>query len=521
GDPRHPLPDGGLVPAGRGPEADRDGRPSPKLRLPDRQAESRACFPDGPCGRGPRPGGRAGPGLPARRPAPPRPHGAEPGGPAPRPRGSGRAARRPEPVRRVDCPESAAAAPREIAICPNNHEVHIYEKSGNKWVQVHELKEHNGQVTGIDWAPDSNRIVTCGTDRNAYVWTLKGRTWKPTLVILRINRAARCVRWAPNEKKFAVGSGSRVISICYFEQENDWWVCKHIKKPIRSTVLSLDWHPNSVLLAAGSCDFKCRIFSAYIKEVEERPAPTPWGSKMPFGELMFESSSSCGWVHGVCFSANGSRVAWVSHDSTVCLADADKKMAVATLASETLPLLAVTFITESSLVAAGHDCFPVLFTYDSAAGKLSFGGRLDVPKQSSQRGLTARERFQNLDKKASSEGSAAAGAGLDSLHKNSVRWGRGLGAGPLRKAGPSLPAAGLVSGGGRAGSLPLRPRDGVGLSQGRPDLGAEWGKGQVLAVLHHRHGRRHEHLGREEPGVCPEGPQDCMTCEQCAALGPG
>lgn len=146
----------------------------------------------------------------------------------------------------------------QIAICPNNHEVHIYEKSGAKWVKVHELKEHNGQVTGIDWAPESNRIVTCGTDRNAYVWTLKGRTWKPTLVILRINRAARCVRWAPNENKFAVGSGSRVISICYFEQENDWWVCKHIKKPIRSTVLSLDWHPNNVLLAAGSCDFKCR-----------------------------------------------------------------------------------------------------------------------------------------------------------------------------------------------------------------------------------------------------------------------
>lgn len=70
-----------------------------------------------------------------------------------------------------------------------------------------------------------------------------------------------------------------------------------------------------------------RIFSAYIKEVEERPSPTPWGSKMPFGELMFESSSSCGWVHSICFSASGSRVAWVSHDSTLCLADAGKKMA--------------------------------------------------------------------------------------------------------------------------------------------------------------------------------------------------
>lgn len=74
-----------------------------------------------------------------------------------------------------------------------------------------------------------------------------------------------------------------------------------------------------------------------------------------------------------------------------------------------------------SRLLQGHDCFPVLFTYDSATGTLSFGGRLDVPKQSSQRGLTARERFQNLDKKASSEGGAAAGSGLDSLHKNSVR----------------------------------------------------------------------------------------------------
>ncbi|KAM9779929.1 actin-related protein 2/3 complex subunit 1B-B-like [Neosynchiropus ocellatus] len=76
----------------------------------------------------------------------------------------------------------------------------------------------------VDWAPDSNRIVTCGADRNAYVWTLKGGAWKPTLVILRTNRSARCVKWSPRENKFAVGRGFRLISVCYFEQENDWWV---------------------------------------------------------------------------------------------------------------------------------------------------------------------------------------------------------------------------------------------------------------------------------------------------------
>ncbi|TWW58881.1 Actin-related protein 2/3 complex subunit 1A SOP2-like protein [Takifugu flavidus] len=315
----------------------------------------------------------------------------------------------------------------EVALCPNNHEVHIYKQEGSKWSKIHELKEHNGQVTGVDWAPDSNRIVTCGADRNAYVWTLKEGAWKPTLVILRINRAARCVKWSPQENKFAVGSGSRLISICYFEQENDWWVCKHIKKPIRSTILSLDWHPNNVLLAAGSCDFKCRVFSAYIKEVEEKPGPTSWGSKMPFGEMLFESGGSAagqaaggggGWVHSVCFSQSGNRLAWTSHDSTVSVAEGGKNSTVTSLSSETLPLLCVTFITENSLVAAGHDCFPLLFVYDGTKSSLTFGGKLDVPKQAAQKGISARERFQNLDRRASETQSTD--KDLNTLHKNSI-----------------------------------------------------------------------------------------------------
>lgn len=64
--------------------------------------------------------------------------------------------------------------------------------------------------------------MTCAVDRNAYVWTLRDGAWKPTLVLLRINRAATCVKWSPQENKIAVGSGSQTISICYFEKENDW-----------------------------------------------------------------------------------------------------------------------------------------------------------------------------------------------------------------------------------------------------------------------------------------------------------
>ena len=62
----------------------------------------------------------------------------------------------------------------------------------------------------------------------------------------------------------------RVIAVCSFDSENNWWVAKHIKKPIRSTVLSIDWHPNNILIAAGSADMKARVFSAWIKDIEPR-----------------------------------------------------------------------------------------------------------------------------------------------------------------------------------------------------------------------------------------------------------
>lgn len=46
-------------------------------------------------------------------------------------------------------------------------------RAGGQWVKAHKLKEHNGHITGMDWAPKSDSIVTCGADRNTYVWSQK------------------------------------------------------------------------------------------------------------------------------------------------------------------------------------------------------------------------------------------------------------------------------------------------------------------------------------------------------------
>jgi len=285
------------------------------------------------------------------------------------------------------------------------HDCVIKKKdAAGKWVEEAVLSEHHQNVTGIDWAPNSNRIVTCGADRNGYVWVEENGKWRPTLVILRINRAATYVRWSPLEDKFAVASGARLISICYFEQENHWWVSKHIKKPIRSTVLSLDWHPNNVLVAASSSDFKARVFSAYIKEIESKPEATNWGKKMPFGAIMAEfvnSSGGGGWIHDVVFSPSGAKIAWVSHDSSISVVEGGEEKPV-TLNFNGLPLKSLVWLNEGTLVAGGHEFVPMVFSHDGN-NKLSMLAKLDAPgkKTDDDETMSAMERFRSLDKKAS------------------------------------------------------------------------------------------------------------------------
>jgi len=247
----------------------------------------------------------------------------------------------------------------KIAFCPNNNEVHVYKKAGSEWVEEEILREHDQVVTSLDWGTKTNRLVSCSQDRNAYVWTFEGGKWKPTLVILRLNRAATQVKWSPDETKFAVASGSKCVSICYFEDDNDWWVSKHIKKH-KSTVLTVAWSPNNVLIATGSTDFKARVFSAWVKGVDAKSPNTPFGDKLPFGEMLAEYDTN-GWVHSVDWSPSGNRLAFVGHDATITFIDVPQNQQKLSLPA--LPFRTVNFLSENTIVAAGHDCNPAIFNF--------------------------------------------------------------------------------------------------------------------------------------------------------------
>lgn len=312
----------------------------------------------------------------------------------------------------------------QLAVCPNNNTVVIFKKpaaADGSWERVATLSEHDALVTDIAWAPKTDRILTTAQDRNAYVWTKEGgNEWKPMLVILRITAAATSVQWSSDELKFAVGSGARTVPICYFEAENNFWVSKMLKGHM-STIQAVAWHPVSPIVATACTDFKCRIFSAYLKNVDGKAVSTPWGDNPKFGTLFYEVESA-GWVRNVAFSPAGDTLAFCSHNSTVSFVDVVAGGAPHIVRLSDLPLTSLLFLPDGSMIGVGHCYDPLLFTRTPAGWALS--GKLLGKKAASKAGggafASARNMFQAQTNKGESAAAAAADADGGSAHSNLV-----------------------------------------------------------------------------------------------------
>jgi actin related protein 2/3 complex, subunit 1A/1B len=223
------------------------------------------------------------------------------------------------------------------------------------------------------------------------------------------------------EDKFAVASGAKAVSVCYFEEDNDWWISKHIKNH-DSTVVSVAWHPNNVLLATGSTDRFIRVFSAFVKGVDTRPGETPFGARLPWNGKPLGTWESYGWVQCVAWSPSGFQLAYVAHDSTIVVIDlnngADQAYQQIVKLSG-LPFQKFLWLTESSLVGVGHSCNPTLFSMDSA-GAWAQTKLMDEAKKaaaaSSGGARSAFNRFKSMDTKAQTASSVE----LNTKHQNCI-----------------------------------------------------------------------------------------------------
>ena len=264
------------------------------------------------------------------------------------------------PIDLVDAPITCHAWNKDntlLAICPNTSDLLIYSINGKQFTLKYTLQSHTQVISSVDWSPVTNRIVTCSHDRNAYVWTLDAATdvWRPELVMLKLKRAATYVRWSPDGTKFLVATGTNKVRVCFFQEEQNWWNSTNLahKDP---TGLTVEWLDNVhfVLASTNRHAFYMTIDDdEAIKKKKKKPI------------FFLDSWQSQGWTNAAAISPSGSWIALTSQDAYIRFIkkeeiqqeDPPKHQ----LNINGLPLLAIQFITDNTLVGAGFDCQPRLF----------------------------------------------------------------------------------------------------------------------------------------------------------------
>lgn len=121
-------------------------------------------------------------------------------------------------------------------------------------------------------------------------------------------------------------------------------------------------------------------------------------------------------MHSVSFSSDGSKICWVGHDSTINIADATNGNAVVKLKTEFLPFLSCHWISQTSIVVAGHSCFPIIYAVDQN-NKIIMKTKLDQAQKKETTGVSAMKIFQSLDRNLRTENDDA---NLNSTHQNAI-----------------------------------------------------------------------------------------------------
>jgi len=128
-----------------------------------------------------------------------------------------------------------------------------------------------------------------------------------------------------------------------------------------------------------------------------------------------------GWVESVQWSPSGNRLAFIGHDSTLCVAEvtsATPKVDCVRYAD--LPFKDLLWTSEDGIVCVGHDCNPTFFQIKG--GKWEFVKKLDTGAAAAApaaSGTTsARSMFQNKVDKAESTSETK----LNTKHQNCITW---------------------------------------------------------------------------------------------------
>lgn len=177
-----------------------------------------------------------------------------------------------------------------------------------------------------------------------------------------------------------------------------------------------------MLLAAGGDDAHARVYSSFIKGVDERPEPGVWGERLPFNTICGEYlNNTAGWVSSVAFSPSGDALAFAARDSSITVVyptgpDQPPK-AVISVATQLLPFMSLIWSSESEIIAAGYDCQAYRFGGSDQGWQIK--GSLEEKKRPGM-GAEREESAFNMFKQMDLKGKAKDDTQLKTVHQNTI-----------------------------------------------------------------------------------------------------
>jgi len=182
------------------------------------------------------------------------------------------------------------------------------------------------------------------------------------------------------------------------------------------------------------------FFSAFIENLDKSDDSGNFGEFWPdhnkFGKQLAEYDHAKAWVSTVAWAPNGARVAFGGHGSSIHLVTVSSG-AVQTINEKALPHLDIKFIDDNTLVAAGFEMNPAVYTAGTD-GKWSFKEWLDKmekKKDEKKGGISStRTKWEDTATRGQEFG-AAEEEGILTRHENVISSIQPVGKGEITTTG--------------------------------------------------------------------------------------
>ena len=196
----------------------------------------------------------------------------------------------------------------QVALSKKDNNIYIYSVPNlmktDTWKLLHTLKSHYQYISGLDWCPETNRILSCSYDKTSFVWDLVEKKWTPSNVVVTTKLGYLCCKWNKRGDKFCEGTSAKQLYIGYYNPDTKWWMGVNIKVH-KSSVVTCEIDPTSLFVISGSTDLRIFVTSCYSPEIDDKFITEDMRPlAKPFGEVIYEIKENS-WINSVTWLPNG------------------------------------------------------------------------------------------------------------------------------------------------------------------------------------------------------------------------